>query len=95
MDRSELPCKAASRKVRVVIALRKARWKGFAEEEACVVKCAFKRGGVMAQPMRFYNVLKIARPDSICWESRVFCLCWKGMSRLLGLRVRDSKDFSR
>lgn len=43
--------------------------------------------------MRFYNVLKIARPDSICWESRVFCLCWKGMSRLLGLRVRDSKAF--
>ena len=47
MDRRELPCKAASRKVRVVIALRKARWKGFAEEEGCVVKCAFKRGGVM------------------------------------------------
>ena len=46
MDRSELPCKAASRKVRVVIALRKARWKGFAEEEGCVVKCTFKRGGV-------------------------------------------------
>ena len=43
--------------------------------------------------MRFYNVLKIARPDSICWESRVFCLCWKGMSRLPGLRVRDSKAF--
>ena len=47
MDRRELPCKAASRKVRVVIALRKARWKGFAEEEGCVVKCTFKRGGVM------------------------------------------------
>ncbi len=49
MDRSELPCKAASRKVRVVIALRKARWNGFAEEEACVVKCTFKRGGVMSR----------------------------------------------
>lgn len=46
-DRRELSCKVASRKVRVVIALRKARWNGFAEEEACVVKCAFKRGGVM------------------------------------------------
>ena len=89
MDRSELPCKAASRKVRVVIALRKARWKGFAEEEACVVKCAFKRGGVMAQPMRFYNVLKIARPDSISRWSRVFCLCCEVIRRcaLPGLGV--------
>lgn len=46
-DRRELSCKVASRAVRVVIALRKARWNGFAEEEACAVKCAFKRGGVM------------------------------------------------
>ena len=49
MDRSELPCKVVSRKERVVIALRKARWNGFAEEEACVVKCTFKRGGVMSR----------------------------------------------
>ena len=39
----------AWRKVRVVIAVREARWNGFAEEEACVVKCTFKRGGVMSR----------------------------------------------
>ena len=43
--------------------------------------------------MRFYYLLKIARPDSICWESREFCLAVIVIisSVVPALRVGDSK----
>ena len=45
-----------------------------------------------------YEILKLftlARPVSICWESRVFCLCCEVIRRcaLRALRVGDSKAF--